>query len=352
MTVNPAPLPKNSARRKPSITDVARIAGVSFQTVSRVINNASDVSAETRRRVLEVIEETGYRRNRVATALKTSRSSSIGIVASDSARFGPIGTLVALEKEARLQGYGTTVVTVEEPYAGSMEDALEALEDLGVAGIAVIAPLVSMAAPVRNAKVQVPVEVIAAGVSSTPNFVTSSEDQELGARMVTEHLIDLGHTDIAHFGGASDWFDATARKRGWEAALSQAGLAPGLFIEGDWSPGFAYRAGLDLVDEHRLPGAIFAASDHTALGLIRAFTERGLRIPDDISVVGFDDVEGSDYFSPPLTTVRQDFSALAKSSLNVLLAVIEGRDVEPSMGAPTLVVRASAGKPRGRPATT
>lgn len=338
--------PRTVTNRKPSINDVARIAGVSYQTVSRVINNASDVSAETRQRILDVIQEVGYRRNRMATALVTNRSTAIGIVTSDSPRLGPIGTLVALEKEVRLKGYGTAVVTVEEPYEGSVEHALETLEDAGVAGIVVIAPLVSMATPVWNAKVRVPVEMIAAGVSSTPDVVTYSEDQELGARMATQHLIDLGHTDIAHLGGSLEWFDARSRKRGWEGALRDAGLAPGLHLEGDWSPRWAYETALRLIDERALPEAIFAVSDHTALGLVRAMAERGLCVPEDVSVVGFDDVEGSDYFRPPLTTVRQDFPALARSGLEVLLAAIEGREVNPSPSAPTLVIRDSAAPSR------
>lgn len=345
MTSRAAGASADAAARKPSITDVARIAGVSYQTVSRVINNATDVNAETRQRILQVIEDVGYRRNRVATALVTKRSTAVGIVTSGSPRFGPIGTLVALEKEARLKGYGTTVVTVEEPYDGSVEAALEALEDAGVAGIVVIAPLLKMAAPVWNAKVRVPVEMIAAGVSSTPDVVTYSENQELGARMATQHLIDLGHTDIAHLGGSSEWFDARSRKRGWESALRDAGLTPGLYLEGDWSPRWAYETGLRLIDEGALPPAVFAVSDHTALGLIRAVAERGLRVPEDVSVVGFDDVEGSDYFLPPLTTVRQDFGALAHASLEVLLATIEGRDVIPSPSAPTMVVRDSTAPP-------
>jgi len=342
LTGGSGPSSTGAAQRKPSINDVARIAGVSYQTVSRVINNATDVSAETRQRILAVIDEVGYRRNRMATALVTNRSTAVGIVTSDSPRFGPIGTLVALEKEVRRKGYGTAVVTVEEPYEGSVENALETLEDAGVAGIIVIAPLLSMADPVWNAKVRVPVEMIAAGVSSTQEVVTYSENQELGARMATQHLIDLGHTDIAHLGGSMAWFDARSRKRGWEAALRDAGLKPGLYLEGDWSPKWAYETGLRLIGERRLPEAIFAVSDHTALGLIRALAEHGLRVPEDASVVGFDDIEGAGYFRPPLTTVRQDFPALARSSLEVLLAAMEGRQVDPSPSAPTLVIRDSA----------
>lgn len=335
-------VPDAPARRKPTINDVAQLAGVSFGTVSRVLNNAPDVSASTRERVLQIIKDIGYRRNRAATALVTSRSTSIGILSDGSPRFGPVGTLMALENVARKKGYATTVISVEKPYEDSVQAALDSLDDTGVGGIIVIAPLVDMAAAVWNATCRVPVEMIATGASSTPNVFTYSENQELGARLATQHLIDLGHTDIAHFAGSMDWFDGRVRKRGWEAALRDAGLEPGLCIEGDWSPRWAYEAGLRLVREGRIPQAIFAASDHTALGLIRAFAENGVRVPDDVSVVGFDDVEGSDFFLPPLTTVRQDFNALALMSTEVLLGAMEGRDVDRTPIAPTLVVRASS----------
>ncbi|MDI3196133.1 LacI family DNA-binding transcriptional regulator [Pseudarthrobacter sp. AL07] len=335
-------LPDASLRRKPTINDVAQIAGVSFGTVSRVLNNAPDVSASTRERVLQIIKDIGYRRNRAATALVTSRSTSIGILSDGSPRFGPVGTLMALENIARKKGYATTVISVEKPYEESVQAALDTLDDTGVGGIIVIAPLVDMAAAVWNASCRVPVEMIAAGASSTPNVFTYSENQELGARLATQHLIDLGHTDIAHFAGSMDWFDGRVRKRGWEAALSDAGLAPGLCIEGDWSPRWAYETGLQLVREGRIPQAIFAASDHTALGLIRAFAENGVRVPDDVSVVGFDDIEGSDYFLPPLTTVRQDFTALALMSTDVLIGAMEGRGVDRTPIAPTLVIRNSS----------
>ncbi|HEY9358156.1 MAG TPA: LacI family DNA-binding transcriptional regulator [Arthrobacter sp.] len=334
--------PAAPSRRKPTINDVADMAGVSFGTVSRVLNGAPDVSASTRERVLQIIKDIGYRRNRAATALVTSKSTSIGILSDGSPRFGPVGTLMALENVARKKGYATTVISVEKPYEESVQDALDTLDDTGVGGIIVIAPMVDMAAAVWNATCRVPVEMIAAGASSTPNVFTYSENQELGARLATQHLIDLGHQDIAHIAGSMDWFDGRVRKRGWEAALRDAGLEPGLCIEGDWSPKWAYETGLQLVREGRVPQAIFAASDHTALGLIRAFAENGIRVPDDVSIVGFDDIEGSDYFLPPLTTVRQDFTALALMSTEVLLGAMEGRDVDRTPIPPTLVVRDSS----------
>ncbi|MFJ4209231.1 LacI family DNA-binding transcriptional regulator [Paenarthrobacter sp. NPDC089675] len=334
--------PENSLRRKPTINDVARVAGVSFGTVSRVLNDAPDVSAATRQRVLQVIQEIGYRRNRAATALVTSRSTSIGILAAGSPRFGPVGTLMALENVARKKGYAITVISVEQPYAESVQSALDTLDDIGVGGIIVIAPVVDMAEAVWKASCRVPVEMIAAGASSTSRVFTYSENQELGARLATQHLIDLGHKDIAHIAGSMDWFDGRVRRRGWEAALRDAGLAPGICLEGDWSPGWAYQTGLQLVRQGKVPQAIFAASDHTALGLIRAFAENGVRVPEDVSVVGFDDIEGSDYFLPPLTTVRQDFTALALMSMEVLIGAMEGREVDRTPIAPALVVRSSA----------
>lgn len=337
-------------RRKPSITDVARVAGVSYQTVSRVINTSPDVSDETRARVLGVIKEMGYRRNKTATALVTSRSTVIGIVTDGSPRYGPVATLLALETSARESGYGTTVATVAEPYETSVQAALNSLEDAGVDGVIVIAPRLALATAVRKAEVRVPVEMIAAGTSSTPTVFAYSEDQELGARMATQHLIDLGHEDIAHVAGSMEWFDGRVRKRGWESALRAAGLPPGPCIEGDWSPRRAYESGLQLIQDG-LPTAIFAASDHIALGLIRAFLENGIGVPDDVSVVGFDDIEGSDFFFPPLTTVRQDFPALARGSLGVLIGAIEGREVDRTPQAPTLVVRNSTAS-RRQPTTT
>lgn len=328
--------------RKPSINDVARIAGVSYQTVSRVINSAPDVSAATRERVLQIIQDIGYRRNRAATALVTNRSTFIGIVTDGSPRFGPTGTLLSLESVARENGYATTVTAVREPYEESVQLAIDMLDDVGVDGIIIIAPRVSMAEAAWSASVRVPVEMIAAGATSTPNVFTYSENQELGARMVTQHLIDLGHTDIAHIAGSMEWFDGRARKRGWEMALRDAGLRPGRCIEGDWSPKWAFETGLRLIEADALPQAIFAVSDHTALGLIRAFVENGVRVPQDVSIVGFDDVEGADYFLPPLTTVRQDFPGLAKASIDVLVGAIKGREVDRTPGVPTLIVRNSA----------
>lgn len=335
--------------RPPGMVDVARVAGVSYQTVSRVVNDMPDVHPATRERVLAAIAELGYRRNLSARALKTSRTTTFGIVSDGSPRFGPVGTLMALESAARDSGYGSTVVTAGEPYSESIPAAMQQLEGSGVDGIIVIAPRVEFATVVRETTVRVPVVMIAAGAAGSPGIFTYSEDQERGARLATRHLLDLGHTDIVHLAGSMDWFDGRVRKRGWESELREAGLEPGLCLEGDWTPGWAYLQGLRFVATG-LPSAVFAASDHLALGLLRAFAENAVRVPGEVSVVGFDDIEGADYFYPPLTTIRQDFTALARRSIDLLLRAVEGRQIDIAPVLEVLKVRDSTGPPRRGPA--
>jgi DNA-binding LacI/PurR family transcriptional regulator len=334
-------------QRHPSMIDVARMAGVSYQTVSRVVNNLPDVSSATRENVLAAIEQLGYRRNSAARALKTRRSTTVGIISDGSARLGPVRTLEELENAAREAGYGVNVVIVREPYSSALPRAIGSLEETGVDGIVVVAPRIRLSTAVRKTGVRVPVVMIAAGEASSPGIFTYSEDQELGARMATRHLLDLGHTDIAHLAGSMDWFDGRVRKRGWEAEMRAAGLEPRTCLIGNWTPKWAYETGLRLVAEG-LPGAIFAASDHTALGLFRAFLENGVRVPDDVSVVGYDDIEGADYFYPPLTTIRQNFTALARRSIDLLLRAGDGADIDATPIVPVLKVRASTAAPRSK----
>lgn len=330
---------------RPGIRDVARVAGVSHQTVSRVLNDLPDVASTTRSKVLAAIEELGYRRNLTARNLATNRFGTLGIVTDGSPRLGPASTLMALETAARAKGLTCAVVTMREPYADSVPAALRSLEEMGVHGIAVISPLAAAAAQVRAYRTRVPLVLIAAGEVSTPGVLASGENQELGARIATQHLIRLGHEDILHVAGSLDWFDGRVRLRGWAAEMSEAGLSSEKWFESDWSPAYAYDLGHRLVEEG-LPTAVFAASDHMALGLLRVFAEIGVRVPDDVSVIGYDDAEGSDFFYPPLSTVRQDFAELARTSLELLEDPDSVLLQEEPPKAPTLVVRSSTAGPR------
>ncbi|RMI09349.1 LacI family DNA-binding transcriptional regulator [Cellulomonas triticagri] len=327
------------------MSDVAVLAGVSHQTVSRVLNDHPSVRPETRERVLAAIAELGYRRNSAARALVTRRSGALGVVATSSAHHGPASTLLGLERAAREVGYFLSVATIDRFDAGTLRGALDHFLDQAVEGIAVIAPQVDVADALAEFAAPVPVVTVTSGGvvagAGAGRVVSVGVDQRAGARDATRHLLDLGHREVLHLAGPQDWFDARERLAGWREA--DAGAPDPVVV--DWEAESGYREGLRLVDAG-LPSAVLAANDQVALGLLRAFWERGVRVPDDVSVVGFDDVAGSAFFVPPLTTVRQDFPALGRSAIDALVRVIGGEEVAPTLLPASLVVRGSSGVPR------
>ncbi|EYR65288.1 LacI family transcriptional regulator [Actinotalea ferrariae CF5-4] len=332
------------ARRRPSLKDVAREAGVSYQTVSRVINDGGRVSTATRDRVLAVIAELGYRRNDAARALVTSRSRAIGVIADASPRYGPVSTLAAVESAARDAGYTALVTTTSYPSPREVAETFRAFVERGVEGVVVIAPRVSLAHVTQEITAGLPVVLLSPGETSHDGITVFYEDQELGARLATRHLVQLGHRKVAHLAGNQEWLDGQVRLRGWQAELRAHGLPAPAVQYGDWTGESAYRIGRRMVAAG-LPGSIFIASDLMALGFLRALYEDGVRVPEDISVVGFDDNEFASQVFPPLTTVRQSFSTVGARCMEILLGLIEGREVDTSPAVPELVVRASASAP-------
>lgn len=330
----------------PSMADVAAVAGVSHQTVSRVLNSPSAVRPETRERVEAAIRELGYRRNPAARALVTRRTGLIGVVNPGEARFGPANTTMAIEEAAREAGYATTLAVMRDAQATTVDAALEFFLGLGVDGIVVIAPVTQVAAAANELASQLPVVLVAAGLRPTSELRVVGVDQEAGARLATRHLIDLGHRDIVHVSGPNDWFDARSRIVGWRREMHEAGLEVPPLVPAGWDAVDGYDVARTLVREHRLPTAIFAANDLLALGILRAFHEAGVRVPEDVSVVGFDDTEGAGYYEPPLTTVRQPFAEVGRRAIEVLLEALAGHRSESRMIPPELVVRASTGAPR------
>lgn len=331
-------------RDKLNMRQVAALAGVSHQTVSRVLNDHPSIRPATRDRVLRVMKEVNYRPNSAARALATNKSQRIGVLLDSAVEYGPNSTLRAIEQAARAQGYSVASVTL----GGVGEDldpghAVDHLLSQGVDGLCVIAPRSSSLDLVREATSDVPTLVVKA--SSDETFLTASVDQELGAALAVRHLIELGHRTIVHVAGPLDWLDAQGRRRGWASELDAAGLEPPELVVGDWTADYAYRLA-------STPGAlppctaIFAGNDQMALGLIHGLTERGLSVPGDVSVVGFDDLPEAKHFLPPLTTVRQDFQALGERAVQLLLAELSGEDPgERAIIVPELMVRSSAAPP-------
>ncbi|MFC8923894.1 LacI family DNA-binding transcriptional regulator [Cellulosimicrobium sp. NPDC057127] len=355
--------------RPPAMADVARLAGVSHQTVSRVLNDHPSVRPETRDRVLDAIATLGYRRNSAARALVTMRSGTVGVVTTGSALYGPTSTLIAVEEAAREQGYFVSVATIRRYDAATMHRVLEHFMDQGVEGIVVIAPQTDVADAVDSFRAPVPVIMIAArdrpgvpeqvqdgaggaegagAAEGAGSILPIAVDQRLGARLAAEHLLGLGHRTVLHLSGPLDWFDARERETGWRGALEDAGAPVPDPVRGDWSSDRGYAVGRELADAVRAgdgPTAVFAGNDQLALGLLRAFWESGVRVPDDVSVVGFDDVAGAGHFIPPLTTVRQPFGALGRRAIALMLDAFAGAVVRPVSIPPELVVRESTAEP-------
>jgi DNA-binding LacI/PurR family transcriptional regulator len=330
--------------RSPAMTDVARLAGVSHQTVSRVLNDHPNVREQTRLRVRAAIAELGYRPNRAARALVTGRSQLIGIVAQNSTLYGPASLLAAFEQAAAEAGFAVSVGSVGRLDRESIAGAVERHLDQRVAGLVVIAPVKSADDALEDMPVGVPLVTIDGDPERSHTLVTV--DQAAGARAATEHLLAAGHRTVWHISGPAEWYDAAWRIEGWRGALADAGAEVPPLVTGDWSASSGYDAGRMLA---RMPEvtAVFAANDHQALGLLRAFSEHGRRVPQDVSVVGFDDVPEAAFFIPPLTTVRPDFAAVAHAGLDLLLAQLTDEAAPPNriVIAPSLVERASVGPP-------
>ncbi|WP_233563063.1 LacI family DNA-binding transcriptional regulator [Micromonospora musae] len=333
------------AARAAVMSDVARLAGVSHQTVSRVLNNHPSVRQETRERVLRAVHQLNYRPNALARGLAARRSKVIGVISFDTILYGPAATLLGIERAARAAGYGINIVTLERLDRSGVAAAIDALSEQSVAGVVLIAPMVSAAVAVHGLPTGVPAVLVEPGVDG--ELPSVSVDQVAGARLAVEHLLALGHETVVHIAGPRDWLEARDRLEGWRLALETAGRRVPPVITGDWSPRAGYEIGQSLA-ERRDVSAVFCANDHQALGLLRALHQRRVRVPEDVSVVGFDDIPEAEYFTPPLTTVRQDFDEVGRRCVAALLDLLNGSvgDARPSPVEPTLVVRASSG---GRP---
>ncbi|MCW2982443.1 MAG: lacI2 [Conexibacter sp.] len=325
------------------MSDVAELAGVSHQTVSRVLHDSPSVRPQTRERVLEAMKTLDYRPNSAARALVTGRTRTVGVISFDTTLYGPASTVLGIERAAHDAGYFIIIVSLRSLTRESVLAALDRLRDRGVDGIIVIAPQDTAAAALRDLPPGVPVVAAEAG----PYEISVAEVEQFdGAAMATRHLLELGHRTVFHLAGPSDFLEAGRRVAGWRATLQEAGAEIHEPLVGDWSARSGYVAGQELLDDPRVT-AVFVANDPMALGLLRAVHERGRDVPGDVSVVGFDDVPEAAFFSPPLTSVRQDFDEVGRRSLALLLEQMRGdrREAQRVIVPPELVVRQSTAAP-------
>jgi DNA-binding LacI/PurR family transcriptional regulator len=326
--------------------DVARLAGVSHQTVSRVINDHPHISHTTRAKVHRAIEQLGYRPNTAARALVRGRSGLVGIITASGSYFGPRSAQHAVGAAARDAGFAVASIDLADVTYDGLTTAVDDLARIGVEGVIVVAGHDAAVDVARARPGELPVVVVEGDLSRTTLAV--GVDQAAGATAAVEHLIGLGHRQIVHVAGPADWAEARARIDGWRAAMSSAGLATSEPIFGDWSAGSGCEAGRLIAADTDVT-AVFAGNDQMALGVLRALHEGGRRVPDDVSVVGFDDIPEAAFLTPPLTTVHQNFTDVGARAIEVLTAAIRGEVTSPiQLVPPRLVVRHSTGpRPEG-----
>jgi DNA-binding LacI/PurR family transcriptional regulator len=320
------------------------VAGVSHQTVSRVLNEHPSLRDSTKQRVLEVMEELQYRPNRAARALVTARSRTIGVLTTRSDQYGPASSIRAIEEAAREAGYLVLTSSVTSTGRDTLREALAHLVEQSVEGLVIIAPQRRVVDAISELPVEIP--YVTMQTTGLLDDTVPSVDQIGGARLATRHLIELGHRDIYHLAGPQDWIEAEARMRGFLDEMGAQEVPTTAPILGDWTAEFGYYAGREMLRIRDFT-AIFSSNDQMALGLIHAIHEAGLNVPGDVSVVGFDDIPEAAHFWPPLTTVRQDFAELGRRCIARLLQGLTG-DSESYQGtiAPELVVRKSTAPPR------
>lgn len=333
--------------RAASMADVAARAGVSTQTVSRVTNGVDSVAPATRERVLTAMRSLGYRPNAAARALKRGSFRSIGVVMFDLTKTGNVSTLAAICEAATALGYTVTLVTERSRTSASVSSAFTRLQEMAVDGLVLVIDSVPDDAPSYRLPRTLPLVVLDS--AAVPGHARIDTNQVEGARLGVEHLIELGHATVHHLAGPLTSSVACQREAAWRQALLSRGLQVPPAVYGDWTSPSGYRAAATLLED---PGctAVFCANDEMAIGLVHAAQDVGRSVPTDLSVVGFDDIPLAGDVTPPLTTVRQDFTEIGRACITRLARMIatDEPDTATQLIPTSLVVRSSTAPPRSR----
>ncbi|GHH75122.1 LacI family transcriptional regulator [Promicromonospora soli] len=328
-------------QRPATIYDVAREAGVSHQTVTRVLKDYPSIRPHTRERVLEALERLDYRPNLTARSLTTGRSHRIGALTHELQQFGPSSVAQGAAAQARESGYLLDIVSLDMSDVAEIEQALDLLHQHDLAGVLALSSNDEMTEAFGRARFRVPAYI--ATEEDEPFSAHPSELTTVGFPALVNHLAELGHREFLHVAGPEAWMAARNRARAYTSALEARGLHSAGTIHGDWSARSGYEAIAGLGRD--IPAtAIVAANDQTALGVLRALHERGLKVPEDVSVTGVDDIPDAAYFTPPLTTLQVDFETQGRNAVQQLLSLMNHSTAPETTTLPSrLVVRRSTG---------
>lgn len=328
---------------QPSMADVAAKAGVAPITVSRVANGNASVKPATRQRVEQAMADLGYRANTAARALATGRFNTIGVITFDLTATGNLIIADSVIREAQRLGYAINLATLDTADDASLQAAVRRLTDRAIDGLIVIEARI-LDTPSLRLPDNLPV-VVAEG-DPDDDHPSIGIDHAAGAATAVEHLLGLGHPTVHHITGLADSHPSARRRAGWQQTLTAHGRPVPQPQIGDWSATSGYRAALELLSDDGVT-AIFAANDQMAAGALRAAAEVGRRVPDELSVVGYDASELARYLGPPLTSVRHDLVGVGTNSVGLLVSMITGED-RPTVdrpASPELVVGASTAPP-------
>jgi DNA-binding LacI/PurR family transcriptional regulator len=335
-----------------TIQKVAKTAGVSKQTVSRVINNRPDVADVTRKRVQKVIDQLGYHPSAVARSLTNQRTHTIAVVTAGLDLVGPSSVLNGITLKAEELGYSLLLKNLAGFRVSDYQGLIRFLNEMRVEGVIWACPDIDHNRREAIEKLSnLPVPVVLQGSSPIENTLFVTVDNYAGGCQATQHLIDQGYRNIAHISGPLKFADAEARKSGWVDALEKAGMPPARshWAEGDWSAASGARAIAKLMDTYPMMDAVFAANDQMAIGAMQKIYARGLKIPEDIAILGYDNIAESEFSSPPLTTFDQNFDLMGAKTIELLVNAINtqrsGRDIstlKPVWLTSNLIIRASS----------
>ncbi|MBI1278461.1 MAG: LacI family DNA-binding transcriptional regulator [Anaerolineaceae bacterium] len=333
-------MPKSKATR-PTLLDVAEMSGVSYQTVSRVINNHPYVSDDARQRVEVAIEALGYRPNKVATKLRSKSSKTIAIILFGSWFHGPVQIALNVEMAARTNGYDVILMNVTDTQVQVVK-ALQHVNGWDIEGLIMIIPAQSVPMEeIRSICGDIPIVHIDSHTSTEVPSVAL--DEAYGTEQVIEHLISLGHTQFCEISGPLNWVSAQIRHETCIQVFRKHGLELPIHVEGNWTTPGGYQAMRRLLDAKHPFTAVISANDNMAFGAMRALEQHGLSVPKDISLVGFDDIPEAAYLSPPLTTVRHNYIQLGIVGFEYLLQLIDEHDapIRQRLITPRLIIRES-----------
>ena len=314
------------SKRKPTIYEVAKAAGVSRQTVSRVLNNRPDVSPETRKRVKEIIKQLDYQPSAIARSLSLKKTYTFGVVTAGLKHLGPSRTLSGITREADELGYGLLLKELASFSANNVSPLLQWFQSYRVDGIIWAAPEIGDNRHwLEGLLSEINIPIIFLTMKEMDGISIVAIDNYSGGRMATEHLLSLGRKNIGHIAGPLDWWESRERKRGWEDALTSVGIQPNnyMWVEGNWSSKSGKLAMSELQTSFPKMDAIFVGNDQMALSVLQTACKNGIKIPDELAVIGFDGIPETEFYSPPLSTIYQNQDEVGRTAVQELIRLVD-----------------------------